>query len=200
MDHLTCLGIQWKGGVAALARKQNAFSSCLSVVGLPFDHPCLWCQLTWYCQKDSHSNWENINLFDCLLLLLWWPENNESRWSSLVVCALVAQSCPRLCDSRGCSLPDFSVHWILQARMLEWVAIPFSRESSWPRDLTRVSWIADRLFTIWAIREDFFVVWGEELWPCFCALPAVLASQTSSLSYSTPEVSFVCLCHHFQTL
>ena len=117
------------------------------MVGLPFDHPCLWCQLTWYCQKDSHSNWENINLFDCLLLLLWWPENNESRWSPLVVCALVAQSCPRLCDSRDCSLPDFSVHGILQARILEWVAIPFSRESSWPRDLTQVSWIAGRLFT-----------------------------------------------------
>ena len=51
------------------------------------------------------------------------------------------------------SLPDSSVHWISQARILEWVAIPFSRESSWPRDQTQVSSIADRFFIIWAARE-----------------------------------------------
>ena len=43
----------------------------------------------------------------------------------------VAQSCPTLCDPVDCSLPDSSVHWILQARILEWVAISFSRGSSW---------------------------------------------------------------------
>ena len=53
----------------------------------------------------------------------------------------------------GCSPPTFSVHGILQARILEWVAIPFSRGSSWPRDWTWVSWIAGGLFTIWATRE-----------------------------------------------
>ena len=42
---------------------------------------------------------------------------------------------------------------ILQARILEWVATPFSRRSSWPRDWTRVSCIAGRLFTVWAARE-----------------------------------------------
>ena len=47
---------------------------------------------------------------------------------------LVAQSCPTLCDPTSCSLPGFSVHWILQARILEWVAIPFSRGSSQPWD------------------------------------------------------------------
>ena len=45
------------------------------------------------------------------------------------------------------------VHGILQARILEWVAIPFSRESSLPRDWTQVSHIAGRFFTIWATRE-----------------------------------------------
>ena len=44
-------------------------------------------------------------------------------------------------------------HGILQARILEWVVIPFSRGSSWPRDQTWVSWIAGRFFTIWATRE-----------------------------------------------
>ena len=42
---------------------------------------------------------------------------------------LVAWSCPTLCDPMGCSPPGFSIHGILQARILEWVAIPFSRES-----------------------------------------------------------------------
>ena len=49
-----------------------------------------------------------------------------------------------------CSLPGSSVHGIFQARVLEWVAISFSRGSSWPRDWTQVSHIAGRHFTIWA--------------------------------------------------
>ena len=49
--------------------------------------------------------------------------------------------------------PGSSVHGILQARILEWVAIPFSRGFSWPRDWTQVSCIAGRFFTVWAIRE-----------------------------------------------
>ena len=53
----------------------------------------------------------------------------------------------------SCSLPGSSVHKILQARILEWVAIPSSRGSSWPRDQTRVSCIAGVFFTIWATRE-----------------------------------------------
>ena len=49
-----------------------------------------------------------------------------------------------------CSLPGYSVHGILQATVLEWVATPFSRGSSQPRDQTWVSCIAGRFFTIWA--------------------------------------------------
>ena len=52
------------------------------------------------------------------------------------------------------SLPSSSVHEILQARILEWVAIPFSRESSWPGHWTQVSSTAGRLFTVWALREE----------------------------------------------
>ena len=54
----------------------------------------------------------------------------------------VAQSCPTLCDPVDCSPPGSFVHGILQARILEWVAIPFSRGSSQPRDQTQVSCIA----------------------------------------------------------
>ena len=54
----------------------------------------------------------------------------------------VAQSCPTLCDPT-----EYTVHGILQARTLEWVAFPFSRGSSQPRDQTQVSHIAGRSFT-----------------------------------------------------
>ena len=60
---------------------------------------------------------------------------------------------PTLCDPVDCSLPGFSVHGILQARVLEWVAISFSRGSSRPRDQTLVSCIAGRRFNLWATRE-----------------------------------------------
>ena len=66
---------------------------------------------------------------------------------------LVAQSYPTLCDPMDCSLTGFSVHGILQAIILQWVAILFSRGSSWPRDRTQVSCIAGRFFTAWVTRE-----------------------------------------------
>ena len=56
----------------------------------------------------------------------------------------VAQSCPTLCDPVDCNLLGFSVHGILQARILEWIAISFSRGSSRPRDRTQVSCIGGR--------------------------------------------------------
>ena len=54
----------------------------------------------------------------------------------------------RLCDAMDCSPPGSSVHGILQARILEWTAVPSSRGSSQLRDQTQVSHIADRFFTI----------------------------------------------------
>ena len=60
----------------------------------------------------------------------------------------VAQSYPTLCNSM-----DYTVHGILQARIVEWVAVRFSRGSSQPGDWTQVSWIAGKFFTIWATRE-----------------------------------------------
>ena len=63
----------------------------------------------------------------------------------------VAQWCPTLCNPM-----DYIVHGILQARILEWAAFPFSRGSSQPRDQTQVSCIAGRFFTSWATREAQF--------------------------------------------
>ena len=62
---------------------------------------------------------------------------------------LVVQSSLSLCDPGECSLPGSSVHGILQARIPEWVALPFRRGSSQPRDQTWVSCVAGRFFTIW---------------------------------------------------
>ena len=67
----------------------------------------------------------------------------------------VAKSCPTLCNPMDCSLPRSSVHGIFQARVLEWVAIAFSRGSSQPRDRTWVSCIVGRRFTVWATREVY---------------------------------------------
>ena len=65
----------------------------------------------------------------------------------------VSQSCPTLCNPM-----DYTVHGILQARILEWVAFPFSRGSSQSRDPTQVSWISGRFFTSWSTRE------AQEYW------------------------------------
>ena len=62
----------------------------------------------------------------------------------------IAQSCLTLCDLVDCSPPGSSVLVILQARILEWVVISFSRESSRPRDRTQVPRIAGRHFNLWA--------------------------------------------------
>ena len=72
--------------------------------------------------------------------------NNLHLWYVLV-CLLSLFSCVRLCDPMDFSQPDFSVHGILQARILEWVVIS-SRGSSQPRDQTQVSLTADGFFTV----------------------------------------------------
>ena len=66
----------------------------------------------------------------------------------LCVCAKSLQSCPTLCSPMDCSSPGSSVHGILQARILEWVAIPSSTGSSQLRDQTLVSHTMRRFFTI----------------------------------------------------
>ena len=70
----------------------------------------------------------------------------EEMGKVVVVKVLIAQLCPTLCNPMDCSLPGSSVHGIFQARILEWVAIPFSRGSSGPRDWTQVSCIEGGFF------------------------------------------------------
>ena len=69
----------------------------------------------------------------------------RNKFYSFCCCYLVAKSCPTLCDPMDCSPPGSSVHGILQARILEWVAISFSRGSSWSKDWTHVSCIGRQI-------------------------------------------------------
>ena len=79
-----------------------------------------------------------------------------------------------------CSPPGSSIRGIFQARVLEWIAISFSRVSSWPRDGMRVSRIAGRRFTVWATRqaqrlkEMSFSVMLDSLWPRVLYSPGAL--------------------------
>ena len=96
---------------------------------------------------------------------------------------LVTKSCLTLGNPMDYSPPGSSVHGILQERILEWVAIPFSRGSFQPRDQTQVSCTAGGFLTFWATRKAsgplypraFFHVclWLNQLWPgqtsgCLC--------------------------------
>ena len=71
----------------------------------------------------------------------------------LPISVLSPHSCLTLCDRMDSNPPGSSVHGILQARILEWVAFPFSRGSSPPRDRTQVSRIVGGFFISWATRE-----------------------------------------------
>ena len=72
------------------------------------------------------------NVYSLYVFFLPWFLYMVS-WNKKVQ-VLAAQSCPTPCDPMGCSPPGSPVHGILQARILEWWAVPFSRGSSWPGD------------------------------------------------------------------
>ena len=99
----------------------------------------MWGKLYFYfcvCSSDSHNHRLVIRKSLCL----------------------VSQSCLTLCNPMDCSLPGSSVHGILQARILEWVSMPYSRGSFQPRDLTHISHITSRLFTLWATRKSLDIL------------------------------------------
>ena len=87
----------------------------------------------------------------------------STNWILLESESEVAQLCPTLCSPMDCSLRGSSIHGIFQARVLEWVAISFSRGSSQPRDWTLVSRIAGRLFTLSATREELHWLYSRIL-------------------------------------
>ena len=109
------------------------------------------------------------------------------------------QSCPTLCNPMDCSLPGSSIYGILQARILECVAIVFSRGSSQARDRTWVSFTAGRFFTIWATGKPLYVIYiyffmiiknVSEGWINHW----VFASQSGVAAWNAVSY-YSCLCH-----
>ena len=105
------------------------------------------------------------------------------------VCMLLALSCPTLCNPMDCSPPGSSVHVILQARILEWVAIPFSRRSSWPKGWTWASHVACKFLTFWATGEALTLDWAaDQRWlHLFGTKKWTLSSTVISLGHLTPS-------------
>ena len=118
-------------------------------------NPCLLCLLHW--QEGTHFT----NLFTCLLILnnknmhrikslqkrsrkegAKKGRQRQALYAAAAAAAKSLQSCPTLGDLMDCSPPGSSVHEILQARILKWVAMPFSRASSQTRDQTCVSYVS----------------------------------------------------------
>ena len=89
-----------------------------------------------------------------VLFMISFPVHRSTLYKVSEQVSEVAQLCPTLCDPVDCSLPGSSIHGILQTRILEWVAISFSRGSSRSRDQSRVSRIGSRRFNLWVTRED----------------------------------------------
>ena len=129
-------------------------------IGLPFPSPmqesenCKWSR-----SVVSNSLWPH-GLQPTKLLRPWDFPGKSMEWVAIAfsihisIVSSVPQLCPTLCNPMDCILPSSSVHGIFQARVLEWIAISFSRGSSQPRDQTLVSCIANRFFITWAIGKS----------------------------------------------
>ena len=115
-----------------------------------------WCFQTY--TKVWRIVWETPYSITCLQSQSSPSQSYFISLSPLSDCVYtkLLQSCLTLCDPMDCSLPDSSVHGILQARILEWVAMSSSRGYSWPRDRTLISCISRipvRLFIHWPTWE-----------------------------------------------
>ena len=139
--------------------------------------------------RGSPPGWGRGPWPPSLVLLLWLLQE-------LWVCP-VAQSCPTLCNPIDCIPSGSSVHGILQTRTLKWVAIPFSRGSSQPRDQTQVSHIAGRFITVWATRNESVIPTGHPWWQGLGGEPnkrqsllfsrAVVRSKSFQSKFSFPQ-------------
>ena len=110
---------------------------------MPWDHFSCSLLQSWN-QPFSPGAMLFVTFYQIFILTQSLPSESESE---------VAQSCPTLCDPMDWSPLGSSIHGILLARILEWIAISFSRGSSWPRDRTQVSRIAGRHFNLWATSQ-----------------------------------------------
>ena len=143
----------------------------------------------WECKSSFLTYHHPPSPHSTQILLLVSYFSFQSVCVCLCVCMLVAQSCPTLCDPIDYSLPGFSDHGMLQTRILEWVAIPFSGGSSRPRDRTLVSSLqADSLPsepTESIFKQKQIYILSSSL---FCAKVGLLHTLFGILSFLTRNV------------
>ena len=132
------------------------------------------------CPDNSHSGICGFSFSNLLILCFWFLRVSEMDYCILLLHLFylslkvkVAQLCLTLWDTM-----DYTVHGLLQARILEWVAFPFSRGSSQPREWTQVSCIAGKFFTSWAARE---AIWAYLMGFCFVLIPCHQRINVSDL-------------------
>ena len=143
------------------------FYVCVSIGegnGTPLQYSCLenprdggawWAVVSGVTQSRTRLKWLGSSRSSIAAMQIGASVSRFHLFYSYLTFDEVAQSCPTLYNPMDCSLPGSSVHRIFQERILEWVAISFSRKSSWPRDRTHVPRIVGRCFTIWATREVY---------------------------------------------
>ena len=122
----------------------------INIFLVPFRISSEWALNTYLNAHTSSSVYWSWGWAESLLLLVCLP---DPLFGSVVCPLLKMVSRVWLCDPIDCSLPGSSVHGLLQARVLEWVAYPFSSWSLQPRKQNRISCIAGGFFTSWATRE-----------------------------------------------
>ena len=107
-------------------------------------------------------DWTRVSHIAGRFFTIWATREARANkdWGIINCEGEVDQSCLTLCNPMDCSPPGSSVHGIFQARVLEWIAISFSRGPSWFRNWTRVSRIAGRRFTVGGIREALYKPWS----------------------------------------
>jgi len=168
--------MQWNLPPASIHTIQAIFDiitndSQLSVIAVPslinwpsLYHLTLLTSLSLLNSFSPEFPWQESLLLSFLPSNLYFPilwlDPSSSDHSLDLIHSFCAQPCPTLCDPMDCSPPGSSVHGILQARTLEWVAISSSRGSSQPREQTQVSCvscIAGGFFTAEPPRKRLFV-------------------------------------------
>ena len=134
----------------------------------------VWKWATWNGRYATCSDLQNVNCIRSKLIQGFLQPNEQSE-------VKVTYSCPILCDPM-----DYTVHGILQARILEWAAFPFSRGSSQPRYRTQVSHIAGEFFISWATREALEQKGRKKIGNKH-KLPACFLSKRNAKGIQTPE-------------
>ena len=118
---------------------QHCLSWCTAVYNLENDK---WISSASYVNLQTSEGRKHLNRFTCIFTTEFRVVQAmiKRRSTTNRVRAKSLQSYPTLCDPMDCSPPGFCVHWILQARVLEWVAMPSSRGSS--QDQTHISYVS----------------------------------------------------------